>query len=115
MLTFFTLASYVVLAWQLAFPAFAWRRSLRLVLLGGAAVAWLACATVLPLPLFGPLMVVSCLAYLTPAEWRRCQELIERLPLVGQLTARLAQPSLGLAGPKSAILVKASAASLGQR
>jgi len=115
MLTLFTLASYLVLAWQLAFPAFAWRRSLRPVLLGGAVVAWLACAFLMPLPLFGPLMVVACLAYLTPAEWRRLQALAARLPVVGQLTARLPAPQLGLSGPKNAVLVKASAASLGQR
>src|SRR5262249_20683610 len=83
-------------------PAFAWRRSLRPVLLGGAAFAWLACAFFVSLPLFGPLMVVACLGYLTPGEWRRLQALAARLPGVGALVGRLSPAPLGavLAGPK---------------
>jgi hypothetical protein len=113
-----TLASYLILAWQLGFPAFAWRRSLRPVLLGGALVAWLACAFIFPsLPLFGPLMVVACLGYLSPAEWRRLQALAARLPGVRRLAERLAPAPLGtvLAGPKGGNVARISADSVGQR
>jgi hypothetical protein len=116
-LTLFTLASYVALAWQLAFPAFAWRRSLRPVLLGGAVVAWLVGAFIVTLPLFGALMMVACLGYLTPAEWRRLQSLAGGLPVVRGLFARLSpeMPAAGLRGPKSAIVARVAGISLGQR
>jgi hypothetical protein len=116
-LTLFSLASYLALAWQIAFPAFAWRQKLRLILLGGAAVAWLACAFFVPLPLFGPIMVVACLGYLTPAEWRRLQTLAAGLPGVKGLVARLssAPPAAGLAGPKGGVAAKPSVVSLVRR
>jgi hypothetical protein len=69
-LFFLSLAGYLVLAWQIGFPLFAWRKSCRLLLLGGAAVAWLGCYFVLKLPLYGPIFLVASLSYLTPAEWR---------------------------------------------
>jgi hypothetical protein len=64
-----SLAQYLVLAWQLAFPAFAWRRRWRVVLLGGAVVGWLGSIFLYQLPLFGPVFVLGCLSYLTAAEW----------------------------------------------
>jgi hypothetical protein len=74
-----SLAGYAVLAWQLGFPAFAWRRGWwRAVLLGGALVCWLWSAFVLWIPVFGPLVLVFCLAYVTPAEWRRVLALVAR-------------------------------------
>ncbi len=80
-LSLMSLAAYATLAWQIAFPAFAWRRGLwRVVLLGGAALAFVGCAFVLDLPLFGPLMVIGCLSYLTPAEWRRLDGLLAVMP-----------------------------------
>jgi hypothetical protein len=117
MLTLFTFTSYVALAWQIAFPAFAWRRSLRAVLLGGAALAWLACAFLVPLPLFGPLMVVACLGYLSPVEWRRVQSLGAALPVVRPLVARLAPAvqGAGLSGPKGPAVARVAGVSLGQR
>jgi sulfite exporter TauE/SafE len=117
MLTFLTLASYLALAWQLAFPAFAWRRSLRPVLLGGAALAWVACACLVPLPLFGPLMMVACLGYLSPAEWRRLQALAARLPGVGALVGRLSPAPWGavLPGPKGGAVAKAASVTGGTR
>jgi hypothetical protein len=116
-LVVFSLAAYAVLAWQIGFPAFAWRRSLRVVLLGGAALAWLACTFWVSLPLFGPLMVVACLGYLSPAEWRRIQDLLTRLPGLRQLLGRLSRAPEGsaLAGPKGVTVARASAVSVGQR
>ena len=71
-LTLFSLFAYLTLAWQIGFPGFAWRRgSWRVVSLGGAGLAWLACTFWVPLPLFGPLIFVACLGYLSPDEWHR--------------------------------------------
>jgi hypothetical protein len=64
-----SLTGYLVLAWQIGFPLFAWRRRWRPVLLGGALVGWLGTSLVYRLPLFGPVVVIACLSYLTPAEW----------------------------------------------
>lgn len=71
-LFFTSLATYACLAWQLAFPVFAFRRGLlaRSLLLGGAAVGWLGLVFLYGLPYFGPLYAVVCLSYLTPGEWR---------------------------------------------
>jgi len=67
-----SMATYAALAWQLGFPAFAWRRGLwRLLLLGGGFVGWLACSFLYGLPLFGPATMLFCVSYLTPREWRR--------------------------------------------
>jgi hypothetical protein len=63
-------AAYAVLAWQLLFPLFAWRRKLRPVLLVGGAIAWLGSALIYGLPLLGPATLSCCLAYVTPEEWR---------------------------------------------
>jgi hypothetical protein len=65
-----SLAQYVTMAWQIAFPAFAWRRRWRLVLLGGAVVGWLGSVFLYRLPLFGPLYLLCCLSYLTSTEWQ---------------------------------------------
>jgi hypothetical protein len=65
-----SLAQYLVLAWQIGFPAFAWRPRWRLVLLGGAAVGWAGSVFLYRLPLFGPLYVLCSLGYLTPSEWQ---------------------------------------------
>lgn len=64
-----SLAGYLALAWQIGFPLFAWRRRWRPVLLGGALAGWLGSAFVYRLPLFGPVLAIACLSYLTPAEW----------------------------------------------
>jgi hypothetical protein len=66
---FLSLAQYLVLAWQLAFPFFAWRRSWRIVLLGGALIGWIGCIAIYKQPLFGPVYCIAVLSYLTPVEW----------------------------------------------
>lgn len=65
-----SLVQYVALAWQLAFPLFAWKKWGRPILLGGGIIAWIGSAYIFRLPLFGPIYLVGCLAFLTPAEWR---------------------------------------------
>jgi hypothetical protein len=66
-----SLAQYTALAWQVTFPLFAWRRGgWRSVLLLGALVGAAGSMLLYRQPLFGPLLVVGCLSYLTPAEWR---------------------------------------------
>jgi hypothetical protein len=117
-LALFSLYAYLTLAWQIAFPAFAWRKGLwRVLSLGGALTAALFCAFWVPLPLFGPLMVVSCLAYLSPAEWRRGLGLAARLPGVRALLRRLpgAPHEPALAGPKGGLSARMSTVSVGQR
>jgi hypothetical protein len=69
-LTLLGLAQYLVLAWQLGFPLFAWRKGYwRLLLLGGGVISWIGSFFLLGLPLFGPVYLLGCLSYLTPAEW----------------------------------------------
>lgn len=71
-LWFLSLAQYLVLAWQIGFPAFAWRHGWwRWALIGGAAIGWLGCFFLLGLPLFGPIYFIGCLSYLTADEWQR--------------------------------------------
>jgi hypothetical protein len=64
------LGGYAALAWQIAFPVFAWRRRWRWLLLGGALLSWLATRFIYEIPLLGPAMVIACLSYLAPEEWR---------------------------------------------
>jgi hypothetical protein len=69
-LFFLSLAGYLVLAWQLTFPLFAFRKRCRPILIGGAAIGWLGCAWLFGDQTFGPFCMVACLSYLTPQEWR---------------------------------------------
>jgi hypothetical protein len=117
-LTLFSLFAYLTLAWQIGFPGFAWRRgSWRVVSLGGAGLAWVACAFWVPLPLFGPLIFVACLGYLSPEEWHRWLGLMTRLPGVRALLSRLSSAPEGsvLTGPKGGMVARATAVSVGQR
>lgn len=81
----FSLVAYAVLAWQIGFPAFAWRLWLRPLLLGGAVFGWLLTALAVRIPVLGPLMFIMCLAYVTPREWRWLESLLARLPLLDRL------------------------------
>jgi hypothetical protein len=75
-----SLCAYIALAWQLCFPLFAWRKGrMRIFLLGGAAVGWLACLDIFKLPLFGPVYMIGCLSYLNPEEWLGIRGRIARL------------------------------------
>jgi hypothetical protein len=70
-LFYLSLAQYLVLAWQLGLPFFAWRpgRCWRGLLLGGAAIGWLGAYFLFQLPLFGPFVLLGCLSFLRPEEW----------------------------------------------
>lgn len=83
-LSMLSLGAYLTLAWQLGFPLFAWRPRWRVVLLGGALAGWLGTAFLYELPLFGPVLMIAALSYLTPAEW---QALLGRVPGLHQLAA----------------------------
>lgn len=74
-----SIAAYAALAWQLGFPAFAWRPRWRPVLLAGAVIAWLATALLYHQPLFGPAYALCCLSYLPPRSWCRVDHWIGRL------------------------------------
>jgi hypothetical protein len=87
-LTWLGFCAYVVLAWQIAFPAFAWRRRWRPVLIGGAIIGWIGCVTVYRSPVFGPALVVSCLSYVSDDEWRRLGNLLGRVPGLQRVAAR---------------------------
>jgi hypothetical protein len=66
---FLSLVGYAVLAWEIGFPLFAWRRNLRLVLLGGGLVGCLGMMLVYRQPTFGPAVLVGCLAFVSSEEW----------------------------------------------
>ena len=67
-----SLAQYLVLAWQLTFPLFAWRTGKwRWVLLGGGMVGWIGTIYVYQAPLFGPAFLIGYMSFLTPGEWDR--------------------------------------------
>jgi hypothetical protein len=72
------LATYAMLAWQIAFPLFAWRKRWRPVLIGGAVIGWLGMGFVYHLPLFGPIYLIGCLSFLTPTEWQGLADRLRR-------------------------------------
>jgi hypothetical protein len=84
-----SLAAYLTLAWQLTFPLFAWRPRWRPVLIGGAVLGWLGIALVYHMPLFGPAIFISCLSYVTPAEWHPIFGRVARLPGLDRLASWL--------------------------
>jgi hypothetical protein len=66
-----SLASYALLAWQISFPFVIWRPALRPVMLAGAAIGWLGSIFVFHMPIFGPAILIGCLAFVPAASWRR--------------------------------------------
>jgi hypothetical protein len=75
-----SLAAYAALAWQIAFPLYAWRPRWRPVLLGGALVGWLGTAFLYRLPLVGPALFIGCLAFVSAEGWLRLFSRLARLP-----------------------------------
>ena len=74
-----SVAAYATLCWQIAFPVFAWKPAWRKLLLGGAIVGWLGNVFLYELPLFGAVIFIGCLSYLSPAEWERVYERLGKL------------------------------------
>jgi hypothetical protein len=70
LLFFLSLAQYAMLAWQLAFPVFAWRPRWRWLLLAGGVLGWVGCIFISGEPVFGPFYLIGCLSFLTAAEWQ---------------------------------------------
>jgi hypothetical protein len=75
-----SLVAYAMMAWQIAFPLFAWRRGWRVLLLAGAALGWLGTSFVIGMPVFGAAYFLGCLAFVTAAEWRRVLAWLPRVP-----------------------------------
>jgi hypothetical protein len=73
-----SLAAYMTLAWQLAFPWFAFRRRLRVLLLAGAAVGMIGLFLLWGEWTYAPLFAVCCLSYVSGEEWRRLSNLVFR-------------------------------------
>jgi len=88
-----SLAQYIVLAWQLAFPFLAWRRSCRVVLLGGAVIGWVGSVLLYHLPLFGPVVFLACLSFVTAEEWRGLGNGLIRLAQIIRRTNEVAVPA----------------------
>ena len=82
-----SVAAYAVLAWQIGFPLYAWRRKWRPVLVGGAILGWAGLLYFGDLPLYGPAIVIATLSFLSPEEWRRLLTLAEYVPGVRRLRA----------------------------
>ncbi len=92
-----SVAGYCALAWQLAFPLFAFRKRLRVLLLAGGIVGWIGAAWLYGEPTFGPLYALACLTYLTPAEWRWLTDRVS-----APLERRAAEPAERPATPRMA-------------
>ena len=68
-----------MLAWQLGFPLFAWRRAWRPVLLIGTLLGWIGCVQMYGMPLFGGLLMIVSLAFVEEDEWNALGRLTSRL------------------------------------
>jgi hypothetical protein len=75
---FLSLAQYLMLAWQIGFPFFAWRKRWRVVLLGGTLIGWLGLIFIWRLPVLGPMFFIGSLCYLTTEEWLWVARLLSR-------------------------------------
>jgi hypothetical protein len=111
-----SLGAYLILAWQIGLPLFAWRRRWsqevpeegatplqralawmigpRTILLGGAFFGCLGLMFLYQLPLLGPALIIACLSFITAEEWDKVFALLGRVPGL----ERLAAPATGTVG-----------------
>ncbi len=100
LLFLYSLAQYIMLAWQLTFPVFAWRPRWRWLLLAGGVLAWLGSVFIYGEPFFGPIYFIGCLSFLTPGEWDRLGRFINVIPGADKKkTARVTQRKRPRVGP----------------
>jgi hypothetical protein len=98
-LTLLNLAGYATLAWQLAFPAFAWRSGWwRALLIGGSAVGSFGLAVAYRMPAFAAAFVIGSFAYLNATEWQLVRSWLKRI--VAQAPAA---PSAERPAPQEAV------------
>ncbi len=103
-MVFLNVACYATLAWQLAFPAFAWRTGWwRALLFGGAVAGCVGLVWIYRMPLFGPALLAGCLAFLTDAEWERVRGWVAGA--FARMTAARAAGAEGRAGRRGAVTV----------
>lgn len=69
-----SLLAYGVLAWQIGFPAVAWRKGWQPVLIAFALAGWVGSLLFLRLPLFGPMILAGTLAFLDPDDLRTLRD-----------------------------------------
>ncbi len=99
-LSYLSLAAYIVLGWQLAFPVFAWRGGWwRGLLLGGAVIGWLGAYFLFGLPSFGPFVMIGCLSFLHAEEWAWAFERIRSV----KVTAAAESKKVAVAAGKDSI------------
>jgi hypothetical protein len=79
-------AAYATLAWQIAFPLFAWRRGLgRGILLLGAVAGWAGAAWLYRMPLYGPAFAIGCLAFVSGEELSAVAGTVRRIWARGRM------------------------------
>lgn len=101
-LGFLSAGAYLMLAWQIGFPLFAWKPRLRFLVIGGGLVGWLGMAYLYQMPLFGPAMLIGCLSFVSPTGWRRLLDGLTRLPGMDRLFSRPEnQGATSVAGEKA--------------
>jgi hypothetical protein len=107
-LALLSLVGYGVLAWQIGFPFFAWRRGWgwRGLLLSGAVLGWLGCSFVYRLPLYGPALFIGSISFLSAVEWHTLLGWLGKVPQWLHLTRLLPsreRGQLAVRSPEKAI------------
>jgi hypothetical protein len=70
LLFFLSLAEYLMLAWLVCFPFFAWRSRWRWLVVTGGVLGWIGCIFIYGEPLYGPVYLIGCLSFLSADEWQ---------------------------------------------
>ncbi len=70
-LSLLSLGAYIMLAWQITFPLFAWRKPGWWAVMAGVSLGWWGASNWYDLFLFGPLMFTIGLSYMPEAHWLR--------------------------------------------